>query len=304
MLRISHRRVEILVPRQRALFAIAFIVAALLIAGAESKGVFHPANTHQAPNNMPVTATTVTTPKSSNSPVPENSFRHLPSDRSLPILMYHYIREHNEPNDKIGRGLSVSPVNFERQLLELSDLGYAAVTFEQLINRGFELPAKPIIITFDDGYADAYTAALPALKKHNFRAVFYVVSHFVDRAGYLTGDQIRQMIDQGMEIGSHSMAHRNLTQLTPTVLERDLTESRQRLVELTDRPIISFCYPAGKHNDQVVEAVKRVGYLSATTTIGGIERSHSLIDQPFRLRRIRMTDQSQLSRLLADVGAR
>src|SRR5262249_36809207 len=100
---------------------------------------------------------------------------------AVPILMYHYISgvPTNDPNPVLRQSLSVSPELFNQQLDYLKQQGFHSVTLNQLINAlyyGFSLPSKPIILTFDDGYLDGYTAAYPALKAHGFSGVFYIIT--------------------------------------------------------------------------------------------------------------------------------
>lgn len=185
----------------------------------------------------------------------------------IPILMYHYIRDYQNPEDKIGVNLSVSSANFEKQLQELKKENYQTIDFSALKNPE-SLPAKPIILTFDDGYTDAYSAAFPLLKKYGFQATFYIVTGFVDKTGYLTKGEILKMTGDGMNIGSHTISHPDLTKLSPEKARKEIWESKAKFkewgIEAKD-----FAYPAGKYNEEVVKMVKEAGYQSAVTTQSG-----------------------------------
>lgn len=198
----------------------------------------------------------------------------------VPILMYHYIRVNPQPWDRLGYDLSVTPADFEAQMDWLDRSGFNPVTLEELraylSGRG-ELPDRPVVLTFDDGYADLYTNALPVLRKHGFRAVSYVVTGFLDSPGYLTRQQVLELQQAGVEIGSHTLDHVDLTRTPHDRLLEELAGSKAELEKLVGRPVLDFCYPAGRFNGQVVRMVAQAGYQSATTTQPG--EVHSLADR-------------------------
>lgn len=187
--------------------------------------------------------------------------------------MYHYIRVNPDPSDRLGFSLSIPPAEFDRQMRYLAEDGYGTVSFDQIYDSSQPLPEKPILLTFDDGYADAYTTAFPVLQRYGFQATFYVVTDFVGRPGYLTVEQIREMAAAGMSFGSHSVSHLSLTTLSAERLERELSQSRTQLESLLERPVLDLCYPLGRFNQPVRQAVERAGYRSATTTQYGFASS-------------------------------
>ncbi|HYL07684.1 MAG TPA: polysaccharide deacetylase family protein, partial [Candidatus Udaeobacter sp.] len=133
---------------------------------------------------------------------------------SVPILMYHYIRPSPSiRTDMLGYRLSVTPQNFEVQMDWLYAHGFHAVNFNDL--RAYfagrtPLPAKPVIITLDDGYRDLYTAAYPVLQAHRFTAVAYIVTSFVNQPAYVTAAEVVEMDRAGIEIASHTIDHSSL----------------------------------------------------------------------------------------------
>lgn len=187
--------------------------------------------------------------------------------------MYHYIRVNPNPNDRLGHNLSIPPEEFDRQMRHLSENGYETVSFDQIYDLSQPLPEKPILLTFDDGYADAYTAAFPVLQRYGFQGTFYVITDFVGRPRYLNVDQIREMAAAGMSFGSHAVSHRSLTSLSASRLEQELSTSRTQLEDLLQRPVVDFCYPLGRFNQGVRQAVERAGYRSAVTTRYGFASS-------------------------------
>jgi len=142
------------------------------------------------------------------------------------------------------------------------------------------------VLTFDDGYADFYTTALPILRSHEFTAVSYVVSSFIGWPSYMTGTQIVAAQDAGVEIGSHTVSHVNLTTQSPGALMEQLVASKASLEALLGRPVISFCYPSGKFGAREMAAVEAAGYQDATTTVGGAW--HSMRDR-FAWTRVRIS---------------
>lgn len=189
---------------------------------------------------------------------------------SVPILMYHYVRPEPGANDPIGQDLSVSPEHFAEQMAWLAAQGYTTLTISELeaARQGeIGLPPKPVVLTFDDGYRDFYTAAFPLLKRYGFKATVFVVTGFVDQPRYVTWDMLGEMDRSGLvEIGSHTVSHVELPSLSDAQATRELTESKQALERHLGHPVPSFCYPSGRVNDHTVALVKAAGYDIAVTT--------------------------------------
>ncbi len=203
------------------------------------------------------------------------------------VLMYHMVREHIA-GAKFNK-LRVMPNHFEQQIKWLSEQDFHFVTMHQLYaNWGYH-PDKTIAITFDDGYADNLINALPVLKKYNACATVYVVvdRHDRDWSTYkkahhntgelakepkLTDDQVQIMVDSGLiEIGSHTLTHANLSAIGDAQRQTEMTESRLVLQHLTGQAIDSFAYPFGIYTDVDVRAAKQAGYVTAVTTIEGVD---------------------------------
>lgn len=196
----------------------------------------------------------------------------------VPVLMYHYIRVNPVAWDRLGYNLSVTPSDFAAQMQWLADNGFHTITFRDLhayLAGDSGLPSRPIILTFDDGYEDFYTAALPVLIKHDFTAVAYVVSGFVGWPGYMTAAQIQAADRAGIEIGSHTVDHVDLTRLSADGVRHQLSASKQTLEQMLGHEVLSFCYPSGKFNWSVAAAVQAAGYRDATTTQAGSVRTLS-----------------------------
>ena len=176
--------------------------------------------------------------------------------------------------------------------------GYRSVSLQTLYDAvmlGKPLPPKPIVFTFDDGYADAHQFALPILRKHNFIGTFYITSGFVGRKGHLTWRQIVEMADAGMDIQSHSVSHIPMRNKPAEVLREEMLGSRRALEQMIGKPVNFFCYPSGQFDATAMEMLKETGYLAATTTKPGAWQNEAL---PYEWPRIRVRGRDLLPNLL------
>jgi peptidoglycan/xylan/chitin deacetylase (PgdA/CDA1 family) len=220
----------------------------------------------------------------------------------VPILEYHYIRVNPNPRDRLGFNLSVTPANFRAQMSWLSAHQYHAIDLAEL--RGYfagqvYLPSRPVVLTFDDGYEDFYATAWPILRALGFPAVSYVVPGFLGRRGYLTAGQVVQLDRAGVEIGSHTVHHLDLTSADPLTLRIELEASKSDLEQLLGHPVLDFCYPSGRFDAAVEAAVEAAGYQSATTEQPGT--SHSWAGR-LAWTRVRVAGGEQLSAFRASLG--
>jgi peptidoglycan/xylan/chitin deacetylase (PgdA/CDA1 family) len=198
----------------------------------------------------------------------------------LPVLMYHHV---GDAPSGFCPGLSVPRDLFARQIRWLARHGYASIRAADWlawVREGKPLPAKPILLTFDDGYADTAQCALPILKQYGFSGLVFVVSSLIghtnqwdEAQGYpsvrlMTVEQIRRWAGQGMEFGAHSRTHLDLTRLSPERLEEEVNGSGDELEEILQTRVISFAYPGGVVNAQVRQAVSKVFDLSFTIEEG------------------------------------
>lgn len=200
----------------------------------------------------------------------------------IPIIMYHYIRI-NDPEDEKGVSLSVSPTHFAQQLDDLKERGYQTITFQDLLSGN--LPSKPIMLTFDDGYEDFYTTAFPELVRHQMTAVVYVITNF-QKPEYLTPSQILYLVGHGIEIGSHTLDHTSLDKTPAQDTIRQLTGSKQLLEQMTGRSVVSIAYPFGSFDAKIESLATQAGYQFGVTTIGGMAD----LAQPMELMRFRAKD--------------
>lgn len=211
------------------------------------------------------------TPASTPAPSPTALIPRGRASVHVPILTYHYVGQvpANDPNPRLRGGLTVSPQAFLQQVQWLIANGYHTIDAQQLdtyLEGQADLPAKPVMLTIDDGNADLYTAAFPILRQYHLTAVAYIVSGFLGAAGHVTASQVLEMSQNGIQIGSHTFNHEDLTQEPPSRLQMELIRPKQTLEQLTGRPVTDFAYPAGRYDRAVQAAVQQAGYVSAMAT--------------------------------------
>ncbi len=208
----------------------------------------------------------------------------LPEPEGFPILEYHQVTD--APLDPDFEVYNVPPAEFAAQLDYLQAEGYTTITLKEFMHavRGYKpLPAKPIILTFDDGYKENYTEMLPILEAHGMTAVVYVITNTLGKAGYLTFDDLKDMQRRGIEIGSHTADHIPLTELDETFRRRQVRESKIYLEWSGLEPICSLSYPNGAFNSELEELLREEKYLTAVTGEAGL---NTLETNPFELRRV------------------
>lgn len=205
--------------------------------------------------------------------------------------MYHYVSAPPADADAIRRDLSVPPDVFETEMKFLDDQGYQTIQVRDLVNyfqTGAPLPAKPIILTFDDGYADQYVNVFPTLKDYGFTGTFFIITQFADRNvnGYMTWEQIQELSVNGMEIGTHTTDHRaNLAGLGINTQQRAIQPARVALQKFVPNALPIFAYPAGSYDQNTLDLLQELGYIAAVTTKQGVMQSSA---QPYELKRVRV----------------
>lgn len=223
-------------------------------------------------------------------PAEPTATRVAPPRIRVPILMYHHVGTAPAGVGGLERDLTVSPARFREQLAWLRRAGYESISLLDLVqhlNAGAPLPEKPIIITFDDGYTDAYTEAAPLLVEYGYRATFFIITDFIDRKlpPYMSWEQIVGLEAQGMEIGSHSRDHPDLRRRSIEYLVWQILGSKQTLEAHLKAPVRVFSYPSGRYDEQVIKVLVSAGFLAAVTTETGVNHSG---DDLMRLKRIRV----------------
>ena len=199
-------------------------------------------------------------------------------DIRIPILVYHQVDL--PPTRKTPfRGLTVAPQNFRRQMRALKRCGFQGLSLRELLPylQG-EMSGKVVGITFDDGYRNVFTHALPILDEAGFTATNFFVSGQIgghnewdEAAGIpyapcMTQAQVREWAARGHEVGAHTLDHVRLTQVSLEQARAQILRSRVELEDLVGEAVTSFSYPWGDVSDAVRGMVQEAGYLAATTT--------------------------------------
>ena len=287
----SNRRVR----RRRLIAAGTVGLVVVLAAVVLSRGDDPPAPT--AARQATLTPRTIAKPVVRVTPIAALPGAHLAPDEPVPVLMYHVIgvRPASAPNPTLW----VSPTDFTAQIKGLRKAGYHAVTLRQVWDawhHGGKLPRKPVVLSFDDGYAGQVRFALPTLARRGWAGVLNLkLGNLKDMGGTRA---VRRMVRAGWEIDSHTLTHPDLTTVSAQQLRRELVVSRARLKRYFHQGVSFFCYPSGKFDDTVIAAVKAAGYKAATTTELGWAGPG---DDPFTLPRVRIDAGMSPSAVLARV---
>jgi peptidoglycan/xylan/chitin deacetylase (PgdA/CDA1 family) len=182
--------------------------------------------------------------------------------------MYHEIAEASET----GSRLAVSPATFAAQLGYLRSAGFTAITASELSGRLAgdigKLPDRPIVLTFDDGYGDFHSRAMPALDHHGYTATLFVTTGWVQDADMrlaaagrmLNRTQLAEVADAGVEIGAHTRRHPQLDQLPRELVREELHSSRQWLESELGLPVPGLAYPYGYSSAKVRAVAREAGY--------------------------------------------
>lgn len=208
------------------------------------------------------------------------------------ILMYHRVNSYRKNE------LSVTTTQFKRQLDWLISQGFRNMQMTELESGVVEkIDSSPrLIFTFDDGYEDNYINAFPLLKEYGYTGIFYLPTNYIgtnkmysldiaesnriEQNRIMNWSQVLDMLQEGMEIGSHTMNHTVLTRIFREDAKREIIESKKKLEQELQVEISSFCYPGGYYEKQHILWVKNAGYRSACTASPGIWRGHDLYELP------------------------
>ncbi len=210
----------------------------------------------------------------------------------IPIINYHKISQQSD----IGI-TSRKPDDFARDLALLYRWGFRTVTFKDLILNS-PLPERPIVLTFDDGYKSIVENALPALQQYGYVAVIYMPTDYIDKTNdwdvqfggrkfaHLSRDDLRQLNDQGFEIGSHGCSHRSLLAMNDVQAMHELAESKKKLEAILNRPVYSISYPFGQFNRKLLQMAKECGYAFGVASLYYFKARSLNGFAPFALRRL------------------
>lgn len=215
------------------------------------------------------------------------------------LLMYHGTPDRDK---RLDSPYDVPARQFSRHLDLLQEYGWSTARICDLAHTE-HLPDKTVVLTLDDGFSDNFEGAFAPLAKRGMRATWFIVSksiganaHWIrgasSRSPIISQGQLKELVSAGMEIGSHTRRHPDLTGLGPDNLADEIAGSKLDLEEMLGREVVvSFAYPYGRFNNQVVESVRQAGYRFACTVRPGWFGSER---DMFRLRRVTMFSHDSL----------
>lgn len=215
---------------------------------------------------------------------------------SLPVLMYHSIRKPGRR--EIMKGMHVKPSSLGWQMRLLSKLGFKGTSLREALQlKQMDPSAKVVALTFDDGYFNFFSDALPILVSHKFSATVYVPTARIGQTNLwdenkgihmqslMTKEHLQKCICENIEIGCHSMTHSDLTH-TSSDLSIEIYKAKSELDLSLGTETSSFCYPFGLYNQEVMNILKRAGFTNAVTMRRGLFSGE---DDIFQIPRVPIT---------------
>lgn len=200
-----------------------------------------------------------------------------PSRSPYSALLYHHV---GPVSHELCRGLTVIPEAFASQMKALSAMGYTSILPSQIADPSEPIPARSVLITFDDAYDALETHAFPVLERAGLRATVFVPTALLGesipcspRSGestlkLMTADRISHWAARGIEFGAHTRTHADLTTLEPAQVEDEVKGSSDDLAALTGRPIVAFAYPYGRYDVRSAKFVSECFPLAFTVEPG------------------------------------
>jgi peptidoglycan/xylan/chitin deacetylase (PgdA/CDA1 family) len=204
--------------------------------------------------------------------------------------MYHHVGDPPPGADAIRLDLSVPSKDFREQLRYLKQEGYETITLNDLalyLTVGKPLPAKPIILTFDDGYNDAYTNAFRLLRRFSFGGTFFLISAPIDAKNpdYLSWDQVKEMHDAGMKFEPHSYDHPDMRNRGFQFLVFQILAPKEAIEARTGETCRFYAYPSGRYDQFVIDVLRSAYFWGGVLTEQGATHTTNGL---FTLQRVRV----------------
>ncbi|WP_053226159.1 polysaccharide deacetylase family protein [Solirubrobacter soli] len=212
-------------------------------------------------------------------PKPKTTAAAVAARSHVPVLCYHQIRPRTGADSATDRQYIVSPSVLDKQFQALADAGYTPISGEDYVAhmaRGAKLPRKPILLTFDDASAGQYTQALPILRKHHFRATFFVMTVVLGKPGWLTKGQVRALDRAGMTIGAHTYDHKAVPEYTTADYKTQFTDPGRELRRIVGHKVELFAYPFGSYSSDAIQPMFSAGYRAAFQLSDKLDKQHPL----------------------------
>ena len=205
--------------------------------------------------------------------------------KQVPVLCYHHIRDPKPGQSETFKSYSVSPIQFAAQMKALKDSGYETVLPDQLYNYlafGGKLPAKPVMLTFDDTDLEQFTIGAKEMEKHGFRGVYFLMTISINRPRYMNTEQIKMLADSGHAVEAHTWDHSMVTKYQGEDWDKQFVKPMERVKSITGKPAQYFAYPFGLWNKAAIPELKKAGYKMAFI----LSTSRDSVDPLFTVRRM------------------
>ncbi len=205
--------------------------------------------------------------------------------KQVPVLCYHHIREAKAGQSETFKSYSVSPTQFADQMKALKDSGYETVLPEELYNYlafGGKLPAKPVMLTFDDTDLEQFTIGAKEMEKYGFRGVYFLMTISINRPRYMSTEQIKMLADSGHAVEAHTWDHSMVTKYQGDDWDKQFVQPMERVKSITGKPAQYFAYPFGLWNKAAIPELKKAGYKMAFI----LSTSRDSVDPLFTVRRM------------------
>lgn len=188
------------------------------------------------------------------------------SKKQVPVLCYHHIREAKQGQSETMKSYSVSPSSFAEQMKALKDSGYETILPGELYNyltQGSKLPARPVMLTFDDTDEEQYSIGYTEMKKYGFKGVFFIMTISINRPRYMTKGQLKELSDNGDAVEAHTWDHHMVTKYKGLDFDTQFVKPKKKVEDITGKPAEYFAYPFGIWNMAAIPELKKTGYKMA-----------------------------------------
>ena len=256
IIRLMKRFLQLSLPQIRLLVSTVLII--IIYASCHSNAVTNPARTTSSPG--------MRDPVKKNTALADATADVILNRPQVPILCYHQIRDWKASDSRRAKDYIVPVNNFREQIKMLAANGYHTILPDQLYEylvHGASLPAKAIMITFDDTRAEQYSIGREELSKYGFKGVYFIMTVSLDKPGYMTKEEVRQLAEAGNIIGSHTWDHSNVKNYTGPDWVKQIDKPSQQLEKITGKPINYFAYPFGLWNKEAITQLKQRHFKAA-----------------------------------------
>jgi len=189
-----------------------------------------------------------------------NTAAQIYAKQQIPVLCYHRIEDGKKGD------YTVSKATFSSHMKVLADSGYHSVSPDRLYDYlvyNKSLPAKPVLITFDDSRAEHAAVAAPVMEKYGFRGVFFIMTITYDKKNYMTREQIAGLVKAGHTVGLHSWDHTMVTRYKEAAdWQKEVAEPKKKLETITGKSVEYWAYPNGVFNHAGAQELSKYFKLS------------------------------------------